>query len=285
MDHKKIVHSITNRDDDSLRRYLTEIGKIGTLNAEEEVFLVERIKQGDQESLERLVKSNLRFVVSIAKQYQNSRISLCDLIAEGNIGLIKAANRFDSSQGFKFLSYAVWWIRQSISNALSEQSRIVHLPQNQTDALNKIKKACVKLEQEFEREPSLDELACYLGVTKEKVSESLMNSGNYISLYNPVSHGSESSLIDVLCDPHLPTDGVLIQESLFKDVNRCIAVLPDRECEVLKLYFGIGYQSPLTLEEISDRFNLSRERVRQLKDKAIQQLQATSSTFSYLWSA
>lgn len=285
MQHRKILPSITNVDDHCLRRYLNEIGKISALSAEEELVLIEKIQKGDQQARELLVKSNLRFVVSIAKQYRHSRVSLCDLINDGNIGLIKAAKRFDASHGFRFLSYAVWWIRQSITTALREHSQIVHLPQNQTDALSKIKKARVLLEQRLERQPSVEELALYLDLSSSKISESLLNSENYVSLHNPVSDNNESSLLDILPDADHTTDNALLRESLSNDVNRCIAVLPQRECEVLKLYFGIGYQNPLTLEEISDKFCLSRERVRQLKDKAIQQLQATSSSFSYLWSA
>ncbi|MEJ6980101.1 RNA polymerase sigma factor RpoD/SigA [Pedobacter sp. P351] len=285
MEHKKIAYSITNRDDSSLKRYLNDIGKINTITAEEEILLVKQIGNGNQAALERLVTANLRFVVSIAKQYQNSHVELCDLINEGNIGLIKAAKRFDAGQGFKFLSYAVWWIRQSIINSISEYSSIVHLPQNQSDALSRIKKASAKLEQQLEREPSIDELAFYLNVNAEKISDSLLNSGNYSSLYNPVSSSNENTLMDILPDDAYPTDNGLLQESLSKDVQRYISVLPVKECEVLKLYYGIDNPGPLTLEEISDKFSLSRERIRQLKEKAIQRLQASSQSVSFLWSA
>lgn len=273
----KITKSITNRESASLDKYLQEIGREELITAEEEVVLAKKIKDGDQEALEKLTRANLRFVVSVAKQYQNQGLSLPDLINEGNLGLIKAARRFDETRGFKFISYAVWWIRQSILQALAEQSRIVRLPLNQVGSLNKINKAYSKLEQEFEREPSAEELAELLDLPIDKVSDTMKVSGRHVSMDAPFANGEESSLLDVLVNhDSLKADNGLIMESLSKEIDRALSTLTERERDVVKLFFGIGLNHGLTLEEIGDKFDLTRERVRQIKEKAIRRLRHSS---------
>jgi RNA polymerase primary sigma factor len=268
---------IKNRANQSLDRYLQEIGEVSLLTPEEEIKLARRIKKADQESLEKLTKANLRFVVSVAKQYQNQGLTLGDLINEGNLGLIKAAKRFDETRGFKFISYAVWWIRQSILQALAEQSRVVRLPLNRVGALNKIGKAFSNLEQEFEREPSANEIAEELEMTPYEVSDTLKISGKHLSLDAPFNQGDDNRLLDVIQDEEQPPpDDYLIDESLRIEVKRALKTLSDREAEVIKLYFGLDREHPLTLEEIGERFNLTRERVRQIKEKAIRRLRHTS---------
>jgi RNA polymerase primary sigma factor len=273
----KISKQITNRESQSLDKYLQEIGKVDLLTPDEEVELAQRIREGDQVALEKLTKANLRFVVSVAKQYQNQGLSLGDLINEGNLGLIKAAKRFDETRGFKFISYAVWWIRQSILQALAEQSRIVRLPLNRVGALNKIGKAFSQLEQEFEREPSAHELAEILDLTAAEVADTLKISGRHISMDAPFVQGEENRLLDVLENEETPRpDHILIAESLRAEVERALEMLTEREAEVIRLYFGIGIEHSLTLEEIGEKFNLTRERVRQIKEKAIRRLKHTS---------
>ncbi|MCS7076166.1 MAG: RNA polymerase sigma factor RpoD/SigA [Bacteroidia bacterium] len=273
----KISKQITNRESQSLDKYLQEIGKVDLLTPDEEVELAQRIREGDQAALEKLTKANLRFVVSVAKQYQNQGLSLGDLINEGNLGLIKAAKRFDETRGFKFISYAVWWIRQSILQALAEQSRIVRLPLNRVGALNKIGKAFSQLEQEFEREPSAHELAEILDLTAAEVADTLKISGRHISMDAPFVQGEENRLLDVLENEETPRpDHILIAESLRAEVERALEMLTEREAEVIRLYFGIGIEHSLTLEEIGEKFNLTRERVRQIKEKAIRRLKHTS---------
>ena len=272
----KITQSITNRESQSLDKYLHEIGKVDLITAEEEVILAQKIREGDQAALERLTKTNLRFVVSVAKQYQNQGLTLGDLINEGNLGLIKAAKRFDETKGFKFISYAVWWIRQSILQAIAEQSRIVRLPLNQVGSLSKISKAFSKLEQDFEREPSPEELAEQLETTVEKISDTLSNSGRHVSMDAPFVQGEENTLLDVLENHDPNTDNTLIDESLSEEIRRSLATLTDREREIIVLFFGLSSNHPLTLEEIGEQFNLTRERVRQIKDKALQRLRHTS---------
>jgi RNA polymerase primary sigma factor len=274
----KISKQITNRESQSLDKYLQEIGKVELLTPDDEVELARRIREGDQYALEKLTKANLRFVVSVAKQYQNQGLSLGDLINEGNLGLIKAAKRFDETRGFKFISYAVWWIRQSILQALAEQSRIVRLPLNRVGALNKIGKAFSKLEQEFEREPSAQEIAEILeGMSENEVSDTLKISGRHISMDAPLVAGEENRLLDVLENDEEPDpDSGLINESLSKEVERALSTLTQREAEVIRLYFGIGVEHSLTLEEIGEKFDLTRERVRQIKEKAIRRLRHTS---------
>jgi RNA polymerase primary sigma factor len=273
----KITKSITNRESQSLEKYLQEIGREELITAEEEVRLARKIKEGDQNALDRLTKANLRFVVSVAKQYQNQGLSLPDLINEGNLGLIKAAKRFDETRGFKFISYAVWWIRQSILQALAEQSRIVRLPLNQVGSLNKISKAYSKLEQEFEREPSPDELAKILDIPTEKIADTMRVSGKHVSMDAPFVQGEDNSLIDVLENHDSPrADMLLMNESLQKEIERSLSTLTEREREVIKLFFGIGMQHGLTLEEIGAKFDLTRERVRQIKEKAIRRLRHKS---------
>ncbi|MGZ3884607.1 MAG: sigma-70 family RNA polymerase sigma factor [Bacteroidia bacterium] len=273
----KITKSITNRESASLDKYLQEIGREELITAEEEVHLAKKIKEGDQRALEKLTRANLRFVVSVAKQYQNQGLSLPDLINEGNLGLIKAARRFDETRGFKFISYAVWWIRQSILQALAEQSRIVRLPLNQVGSLNKINKAYSKLEQEFEREPSADELAELLDLPIDKVADTMKVSGRHVSMDAPFANGEESSLLDVLINHDSPkADNGLINESLSKEIDRALSTLTERERDVVKLFFGIGMNHGLTLEEIGDKFDLTRERVRQIKEKAIRRLRHSS---------
>jgi len=272
----KITQSITNRESQSLDKYLHEIGKVDLITAEEEVILAQKIREGDQAALERLTKTNLRFVVSVAKQYQNQGLTLGDLINEGNLGLIKAAKRFDETKGFKFISYAVWWIRQSILQAIAEQSRIVRLPLNQVGSLSKISKAFSRLEQEFEREPSPEELAETLETTVEKISDTLSNSGRHVSMDAPFVQGEENTLLDVLENDNPNTDSNLMDESLSEEIKRSLSTLTEREREIIVLFFGLSTNHPLSLEEIGEKFNLTRERVRQIKDKALQRLRHTS---------
>ncbi len=281
----KITKSITNRESASLDKYLQEIGKEELITVEEEVELAQRIRKGDQEALEKLTKANLRFVVSVAKQYQNQGLSLPDLINEGNLGLIKAAEKFDETRGFKFISYAVWWIRQSILQALAEQSRIVRLPLNQVGSLNKINKASARFEQEHERIPSPEELAAELELPREKVADTLRVAGRHISVDAPFADGEDNSLLDVLVNPDSPNaDRGLINESLATEVDRALETLSERERDIIRYFFGIGC-SEMTLEEIGEKFDLTRERVRQIKEKAIRRLRQSpkSSTLkSYL---
>lgn len=273
----KITKQFTNRESQSLDKYLQEIGKVDLLTPEEEIELAIKIKKGDQNALEKLVKANLRFVVSVAKQYQNQGLTLGDLINEGNLGLIKAAKRFDETRGFKFISYAVWWIRQSILQALAEQSRIVRLPLNRVGALNKIGKAYSNLEQEFEREPSANELANELKMDLNEVSDALKISGRHVSMDAPFAQGEENRLLDILENDEQPSpDHILMSDSLRNEIERALATLTDREAEVIKLYFGLGTEHSLTLEEIGEKFNLTRERVRQIKEKAIRRLRHAS---------
>ena len=272
----KITKSITNRESASLDKYLQEIGKEELISVEEEVELAQRIKKGDKEALEKLTKANLRFVVSVAKQYQNQGLSLPDLINEGNLGLIKAAEKFDETRGFKFISYAVWWIRQSILQALAEQSRIVRLPLNQVGSLNKINKAFARFEQEHERTPSADELATELELPKEKVTDTLRVAGRHISVDAPFADGEDNSLLDVLVNTDSPNaDRGLINESLATEVERALEILTERESDIIRYFFGIGC-SEMTLEEIGEKFDLTRERVRQIKEKAIRKLRQSS---------
>jgi RNA polymerase primary sigma factor len=272
----KITKSITNRESASLDKYLQEIGKEDLITVEEEVELAQRIKKGDKLALEKLTRANLRFVVSVAKQYQNQGLSLPDLINEGNLGLIKAAEKFDETRGFKFISYAVWWIRQSILQALAEQSRIVRLPLNQVGSLNKINKAFSKFEQEYERTPTPDELAETLEITREKVTDTLRVSGRHVSVDAPFAEGEDNSLLDVLINSDSPkADTKLLKESLTREIERALSTLTDRERDIVRLFFGIGCQE-MTLEEIGERFGLTRERVRQIKEKAIRRLRHTS---------
>jgi RNA polymerase primary sigma factor len=273
----KISKQITNRESQSLDKYLQEIGKVDLLTPDEEVDLAKRIKQGDQIALEKLTKANLRFVVSVAKQYQNQGLSLGDLINEGNLGLIKAAQRFDETRGFKFISYAVWWIRQSILQALAEQSRIVRLPLNRVGSLNKISKTFSELEQKYEREPSPEELADVLQVTTAEVVDTMKISGRHVSMDAPFIQGEENSLLDVLeNDSEETPDQGLITDSLRKEVQRALSTLTQREADVITLYFGLNGEHAMTLEEIGEKFNLTRERVRQIKEKAIRRLRHTS---------
>lgn len=272
----KITKSITNRESASLDKYLQEIGKEDLITVEEEVELAQRIKKGDQEALEKLTKANLRFVVSVAKQYQNQGLSLPDLINEGNLGLIKAAEKFDETRGFKFISYAVWWIRQSILQALAEQSRIVRLPLNQVGSLNKINKAFARFEQENERTPSSEELAGILDLPKEKVSDTMRVAGRHVSVDAPFSDGEDNNLLDVLVNSDSPNaDRGLINESLSTEVERALSTLTDREKDIIRYFFGIGCPE-MTLEEIGEKFGLTRERVRQIKEKAIRRLRHSS---------
>src|SRR5574343_475172 len=273
----KITKQVTNRETASLDKYLQEIGRVELISAEEEVELARKIRAGDKAALERLTKANLRFVVSVSKQYQNQGLSLPDLINEGNLGLIKAARRFDETRGFKFISYAVWWIRQSILQALAEQSRIVRLPLNQVGSLNKINKAYSRLEQEFEREPTAEELSQVLELPEDKVADTMRVSGRHVSMDAPFANGEESSLLDVLINHDSPkADNGLINESLSKEIDRALSTLTERERDVVKLFFGIGMNHGLTLEEIGDKFDLTRERVRQIKEKAIRRLRHSS---------
>jgi len=273
----KITKSITNRDSASLDKYLQEIGREDLITAEDEVELAQRIKAGDQVALEKLVKANLRFVVSVSKQYQNQGLTLPDLINEGNLGLIKAAQRFDETRGFKFISYAVWWIRQSILQAIAEQARIVRLPLNQVGSLSRINKAFAKLEQEFEREPSADEIAESLDIENNQVTDSMKLSGRHLSVDAPFKDGEDGTLLDVLSNGDSPkADNDLMNESLQQEIRRSLATLTEREQDVIILFFGIGIVHPLSLEEIGDKFSLTRERVRQIKEKGIRRLRHTS---------
>ena len=268
----KITKSITNRERASLDKYLQEIGREDLITVEEEVELAQAIRKGDRRALEKLTRANLRFVVSVAKQYQNQGLSLPDLINEGNLGLIKAAEKFDETRGFKFISYAVWWIRQSILQALAEQSRIVRLPLNQVGSLNKIGKAFSRFEQENERKPSPEELAQELDIPVDKISDTLKVSGRHISVDAPFVEGEDNSLLDVLVNDDAPNaDGTLMNESLSREIDRALATLTERESDIIKMFFGIGCQE-VTLEEIGDKFGLTRERVRQIKEKAIRRL-------------
>ncbi len=275
----KIFKQFTYRESQSLDKYLQEIGKVDLLTAEEEIELAIKIKEGDKKALEKLTKANLRFVVSVAKQYQNQGLSLGDLINEGNLGLIKAGKRFDETRGFKFISYAVWWIRQSILQALAEQSRIVRLPLNRVGALNKIGKAYSNLEQEFEREPSADELADELDMDVKEVSDTLKISSKHVSVDAPFSQGEENRLLDVIKNDEQPSpDNMLLSESLKTEIARALSTLVEREAEVLRLYYGIETEHSMTLEEIGEKFNLTRERVRQIKEKAIRRLRHASKS-------
>ncbi|MCE2495754.1 MAG: sigma-70 family RNA polymerase sigma factor [Flavobacteriales bacterium] len=273
----KITKQVTNRETASLDKYLQEIGKVDLITAEEEVELARKIKQGDQRALEKLTKANLRFVVSVAKQYQNQGLTLPDLINEGNLGLIKAAQRFDETRGFKFISYAVWWIRQSILQALAEQSRIVRLPLNKIGSINKINKAYAQLEQEHERQPSAEEIGNMLEMSENDVKESMRNSGRHVSMDAPLVDGEDSNLYDVLRSAESPNpDADLLNESLRTEIERSLTTLTPREADVIRLYFGLSGQHPMTLEEIGETFDLTRERVRQIKEKAIRRLKHTS---------
>lgn len=273
----KISKSITNRDTASLDRYLSDIGKEQMVTADEEVQLAQRIRIGDQAALEKLCKANLRFVVSVAKQYQNQGLSLPDLINEGNVGLIKAARRFDETRGFKFISYAVWWIRQSILQALAEQSRIVRLPLNQVGSMSKMSKATIKLEQQFERAPSIDELAAELELPEHKVAETLRMSSRILSMDAPIDQDEETKLVDVFVNEDTPgTDENLIRESLAKEIQRSLSTLADKEREIINMFFGIGVPHSYTLDEIGSKFDLTRERVRQIKEKALRRLKHSS---------
>jgi RNA polymerase primary sigma factor len=273
----KITKSITNRESASLDKYLQEIGKEDLITVEEEVELAQRIRKGDQEALDKLTKANLRFVVSVSKQYQNQGLSLPDLINEGNLGLIKAAQRFDETRGFKFISYAVWWIRQSILQALAEQSRIVRLPLNKIGSINKINKTYAKLEQEFEREPNAEEIAEALDITEAEVKESMKNAGRHVSMDAPLVQDEDNNMYDVLkSDEVITPETELLYESLRKEIDRAISTLTPREADVVRLYFGLNGSHPMTLEEIGEKFDLTRERVRQIKEKAIRRLKHTS---------
>ena len=272
----KITNNITSRESLALEKYLVDIGRIDLLNVDEEADLARKIREGDQLALERLTKANLRFVVSVAKQYQNQGLSLADLINEGNVGLMKAAKRFDETKGFKFISYAVWWIRQSILQALAEQSRIVRLPLNQVGSLNKITKAFSKFEQENERKPSPEELSEELNIPVDKINDTLKVSGRHISVDAPFVEGEDNNLLDVLINDDSPlADRSLMNESLSLEIDRALSTLTERESEIVKMFFGLGCQE-MTLEEIGDKFGLTRERVRQIKEKAIRRLRSTS---------
>ena len=273
----KITKQVTNRETASLDKYLQEIGKVELITAEEEVTLAQKIKQGDRLALEKLTKANLRFVVSVSKQYQNQGLSLPDLINEGNLGLIKAAQRFDETRGFKFISYAVWWIRQSILQALAEQSRIVRLPLNKIGAINKINKAYARLEQEFEREPNHDEIADLLECSEQEVKDSVKNSGRHVSMDAPLIQDEDNNMYDVLRnDEGITPETELLYDSLRKEIDRAVSTLTPREADVVRLYFGLNGGHPMTLEEIGEKFDLTRERVRQIKEKAIRRLKHTS---------
>jgi RNA polymerase primary sigma factor len=278
----KITKSITNRESQSLEKYLQEIGKVELIGPEEEVKLAVRIRQGDQKALEKLTKANLRFVVSVAKQYQNQGLSLPDLINEGNLGLIKAAQRFDETRGFKFISYAVWWIRQSILQSLAEQSRIVRLPLNKVGLTNRIQKAYSQLEQEFEREPSSEELAELLNIDIEEISSSIGITARHVSVDTPLSEGEEGTLIDVMENPNAERaeKNIEYDQSLKEEIERSMKSLTERQKEVICFFFGIGTDHPMSLEDIGQRFNLTRERVRQIKDKAITKLRTNTRSAS-----
>jgi RNA polymerase primary sigma factor len=274
----KISKSITNRESQSLEKYLQEIGRVELITPEEEVKLAVLIKQGDQKALDRLTKANLRFVVSVAKQYQNQGLTLPDLINEGNLGLIKAAQRFDETRGFKFISYGVWWIRQSILQALAEQARIVRLPLNKVGLSNRLSKAYSQLEQEFEREPTAEELATHLDIDLEEVTATLSMAARHVSMDSPMSEGEESTLIDVLRNPNADSSDLKIEfkESLKKEIDRSLSALTERQKDVIRYFFGIGIDHPMSLEDIGDHFHLTRERVRQIKDKALIKLRSAT---------
>jgi RNA polymerase primary sigma factor len=275
----KISKQVTNRETASLDKYLQEIGKVDLITADEEVELARKIRAGDQGALEKLTKANLRFVVSVSKQYQNQGLSLPDLINEGNLGLIKAAQRFDETRGFKFISYAVWWIRQSILQALAEQSRIVRLPLNKIGSINKINKTFSKLEQEFEREPSPAEIAFILEISETDVKESMKNTGRHVSMDAPLTTGDDNagSMYDVMESDDAPNpENGLLHESLRREIERALHTLTSREADVVRLYFGLSGEHAMTLEEIGEKFDLTRERVRQIKEKAIRRLKHTS---------
>ncbi len=273
----KIIKQVTNRDAPSLDKYLHEIGKEELINAEEEVELARLIRHGDQHALDRLVRANLRFVVSVSKQYQNQGLSLPDLINEGNLGLIKAAQRFDETRGFKFISYAVWWIRQSILQAIAEQARIVRLPLNKIGSINKINRTFAELEQKYEREPSISEIAQVLEMAPEEVKETLKSSGRHVSMDAPLTLDEESTLYDVILSKDTPPpDKGLLTDSLRKEIERTLSTLTYREANIIRLYFGLNGKHPSTLEEIGEEFNLTRERVRQIKEKAIKRLKNTT---------
>jgi len=273
----KITKQVTNRDTPSLDKYLQEIGRVDLISPEDEVILARKIKSGDSDSLRKLVNANLRFVVSVAKQYQNQGMSLPDLINEGNLGLMKAAQRFDETRGFKFISYAVWWIRQAILQALAEQARIVRLPVNKIGSINRINRAFARLEQEYEREPSSEEIADMLEMIQEDVKEALKTNGRTVSMDAPISSEEDNNMYDVLQSNDTPSpDKNLINESLAFEIERALSTLSNRESKVLKLYFGLGMKHPFTLEEIGEELNLTRERVRQIKEKAIKRIQFTT---------
>ena len=273
----KIIKQVTNRETPSLDKYLYEIGKVDLISAEEEVELARRIKKGDSQAMEKLIKANLRFVVSVSKQYQNQGLSLPDLINEGNLGLIKAAQRFDETRGFKFISYAVWWIRQSILQALAEQARIVRLPLNKIGSINKINKTYAELEQKFEREPTVMEIATVLEIAPEDVKEAIRSSGRHVSMDAPLLDGEDGNMYDVLLNADTPgPDKGLLNDSLRKEIERALSTLTYREASIIRLYFGLNGKHPHTLEEIGEEFNLTRERVRQIKEKAIKRLKHTS---------
>jgi RNA polymerase primary sigma factor len=272
----KITQSITNRESQSLDRYLSEIAKVDLITAQEEVILAQKIREGDLAALERLTKTNLRFVVSVAKQYQNQGLTLGDLINEGNLGLIKAAKRFDETKGFKFISYAVWWIRQSILSAVADQSRIVRLPLNQVGSLSKLRKSSSKLEQQLERAPTPEELAEDLEITVQKVSDSLANTSRHLSFDAPFVTGEENTLLDVMQSTDAETDSMLIADSLSQEIKRSLGILAERERQVIVLFFGLESAATHSLEEIGEKFSLTRERVRQIKDKALMRLRQNS---------
>lgn len=274
----KISKSITNRESASLERYLQEIGRVELITADEEVDLAKKIKEGDPVALEKLTKANLRFVVSVAKQYQNQGLTLPDLINEGNLGLIKAAQRFDETKGFKFISYAVWWIRQSILQALAEQSRIVRLPLNKVGSIGKINKAFQQLEQEFDREPSPEEVATLLNIEEDEVRETLGVAGRHVSVDSPFVNGEENTLLDVLENPNAPAADrdVTYNQSLRSEIELSLSCLQGKQAEVLRLFYGIGVEQPMSLDDISEKFDLTKERVRQIKDKALLRLKACS---------
>ncbi len=273
----KIIKQVTNRETASLDKYLHEIGKVDLLSADEEVELARQVRKGDNLALEKLIKANLRFVVSVSKQYQNQGLSLPDLINEGNLGLIKAAKRFDETRGFKFISYAVWWIRQSILQALAEQARIVRLPLNKIGSINKINKALAELEQKYEREPSIDEIAQAIEIAPNDIKDAMRSSGRHVSMDAPLTDGEDGDMYEVLLSKDNPSpDGTLLNDSLRKEIERALSSLTEREANIIRLYFGLNGKHPYTLEEIGEEFNLTRERVRQIKEKAIKRLKHTT---------
>jgi len=273
----KIIKQVTNRETASLDKYLHEIGKVDLLTAEDEVELARKVRGGDNHALERLIRANLRFVVSVSKQYQNQGLTLPDLINEGNLGLIKAAKRFDETRGFKFISYAVWWIRQSILQALAEQARIVRLPLNKIGSINKINRALTELEQQYEREPSIEEISKVLELAPEDIKDAMRSSGRHVSMDAPLTEGEDGDMYEVLLTNDSPSpDGALLNDSLRKEIERALSSLTEREASIIRLYFGLNGKHPYTLEEIGEEFNLTRERVRQIKEKAIKRLKHTT---------